>query len=69
MNPSSFLSVDELTSIPHPLQTLVDVGFRAVKVVAGDSICAAVSDQGEMRVWGSFRVRHPIFSKYALILN
>jgi regulator of chromosome condensation len=55
-NPNSFLSVDELTSIPHPLQTLVDAGFRAVKVVAGDSICAALSDQGELRVWGSFRV-------------
>ncbi|KAF8165485.1 regulator of chromosome condensation 1/beta-lactamase-inhibitor protein II [Crassisporium funariophilum] len=55
-NPGSFLNVDDLTSIPQPLQTLVDEGFRAVKVVAGDSICAAVSDKGELRVWGSFRV-------------
>jgi regulator of chromosome condensation len=60
-NPDAFLNVDELTSIPHPLQTLVDAGFRAVKVVAGDSICAALSDQGELRVWGSFRVSHIIF--------
>ncbi|KAF8969505.1 regulator of chromosome condensation 1/beta-lactamase-inhibitor protein II [Flammula alnicola] len=55
-NPGAFLNVDDLTSYPHPLQTLVDEGFRAVKVVAGDSICAAVSDKGELRVWGSFRV-------------
>ncbi|KAF9478168.1 RCC1/BLIP-II [Pholiota conissans] len=55
-NPGSFLSVDELTSYPHPLKSLVDEGFRAVKAVAGDSICAAVSDKGELKVWGSFRV-------------
>jgi len=61
-NPGAFLNVDDLTSIPHPLQTLVDEGFRAVKVVAGDSICAAVSDKGELRVWGSFRVRHHFFN-------
>jgi regulator of chromosome condensation len=39
------------------LETLIHEGFRAVKAVAGDSICAAVSDSGELRVWGSFRVR------------
>lgn len=55
-NPGSFLSVDDLTSYPHPLQTLVDEGFRAVRAVAGDSIGAAISDKGEFRVWGTFRV-------------
>ncbi|KIK67820.1 hypothetical protein GYMLUDRAFT_92496 [Collybiopsis luxurians FD-317 M1] len=55
-NPGSFLDIDELTSIPHPLQSLVEEGFRAVKIASGDSICGAVSDQGELRVWGSFRV-------------
>ncbi|KAJ3862914.1 regulator of chromosome condensation 1/beta-lactamase-inhibitor protein II [Lentinula novae-zelandiae] len=55
-NPGEFLDVDELTSVPHPLQTLVDQGFRAVKIATGDSICAAVNDKGELRVWGSFRV-------------
>ncbi|EDR12344.1 uncharacterized protein LACBIDRAFT_158234, partial [Laccaria bicolor S238N-H82] len=55
-NPGSFLSIDELTSIPHPLQSLADDNFRAVKVVTGDSICAALSTDGELRVWGSFRV-------------
>lgn len=54
--PESFLDVDELTSTPHPIQSLVDEGFRAVQVVAGDSVCAAVSDKGDLRVWGTFRV-------------
>lgn len=56
-NPNVFLDVDELTSIPHPLQSLVDENFRAVQVAAGDSICAALSVEGDLRVWGSFRVR------------
>lgn len=55
-NPGSFLNIDELASIPHPLQSLIEEKFRAVRVVAGDSICAVVSDEGELRVWGSFRV-------------
>ncbi|KAH9475628.1 Protein pim1 [Psilocybe cubensis] len=54
-NPGSFLSVDDLSAVPHPLQSLVDEGFRAVKAASGDNICAAVSDKGELRVWGSFR--------------
>ncbi|KAF8640064.1 hypothetical protein AX17_001305 [Amanita inopinata Kibby_2008] len=55
-HPSAFLDIDQLTSIPYPLQSLVDEKFRAVQVAAGDSICAAVSIEGELRVWGSFRV-------------
>jgi regulator of chromosome condensation len=51
-----FLDVDELTAVPHPVQTLLDENFRAVKIVAGDNISAAISDAGELRVWGSFRV-------------
>lgn len=56
-NPGSFLDVDDLTSVPHPLQSLVDENFRAVRVTAGDTISAAISTDGELRVWGSFRVR------------
>jgi len=55
-NPGSFLSVDDLTSYPHPITSLVDEGFRAVKTVAGDSICAVISEKGDLRVWGTFRV-------------
>jgi regulator of chromosome condensation len=55
-NPGQFLNSDLLTMIPHPLQTLVDDGIRARKVAAGDSISAAIGTEGELRVWGSFRV-------------
>jgi hypothetical protein len=51
-----FLNVDLLTTFPHPLQTLVDEGFHALKVAAGDSISAAIGTEGQLRVWGSFRV-------------
>ncbi|KAJ6628900.1 regulator of chromosome condensation 1/beta-lactamase-inhibitor protein II [Mycena sp. CBHHK59/15] len=44
-----------LTNLPHPLESLVAEKFRAVQVATGDSICAAVSNEGELRVWGSFR--------------
>ncbi|KAI0700728.1 regulator of chromosome condensation 1/beta-lactamase-inhibitor protein II [Cytidiella melzeri] len=49
------LDEDELSSNLHPLQSLVDEGFRAVQVAAGDSIGAAISDAGDLRVWGTFR--------------
>ncbi|KAG6335109.1 hypothetical protein ID866_3978 [Astraeus odoratus] len=53
--PGSFIDIDTLSAIPHPIQTLVDEKFRAVRIAAGDSISAAVSIDGELRVWGSFR--------------
>ncbi|KAI0262595.1 RCC1/BLIP-II [Gloeopeniophorella convolvens] len=53
--PGKFQNVDLLTTIPHPLQSLVDDNFRSLKVAAGDSISAAISTEGELRVWGSFR--------------
>jgi regulator of chromosome condensation len=65
-NPGQFLNADLLTTIPHPLQTLVDDGFHAVKVAAGDSISAAISTVGELRVWGSFRVGVLAISIYAI---
>ncbi|KIK78236.1 hypothetical protein PAXRUDRAFT_834651 [Paxillus rubicundulus Ve08.2h10] len=53
--PDSFMDIDALTSFPHPLQSLVDEKFRAVRIAAGDSVSAAISEEGELRVWGSFR--------------
>ncbi|KAI0939150.1 hypothetical protein AcV5_000645 [Taiwanofungus camphoratus] len=50
-----FLDVDVLTAEPHMLQSLVDEKFRAVRIAAGDNISAAISSEGELRVWGSFR--------------
>jgi regulator of chromosome condensation len=55
-NEGKFLNSDVLCMLPHPLTSLVDEGYRAVKVAAGDSISASISDEGELRVWGSFRV-------------
>lgn len=55
-NPDKFLDIDELTSIPHALTSLVNEQFRAVSVSTGDNICAAISSKGDLRVWGSFRV-------------
>ncbi|KAF7355548.1 hypothetical protein MSAN_01471900 [Mycena sanguinolenta] len=44
-----------LTNLPHPLDSLVAEHFRAVQVATGDSICVAIDNHGEIRVWGSFR--------------
>ncbi|KAJ7682527.1 regulator of chromosome condensation 1/beta-lactamase-inhibitor protein II [Mycena polygramma] len=44
-----------LTNLPHPLESLVAEKFRAVQVATGDSICVAVDNHGDIRVWGSFR--------------
>ncbi len=54
-NDGEFIDTDYLTAVPHPLQTLVDENFKAATVAAGDSISAAISVEGELRVWGSFR--------------
>ncbi|CDO68609.1 hypothetical protein BN946_scf184996.g40 [Trametes cinnabarina] len=39
---------------PGRIQSLVDEGFRAVRVVAGDCFSAALSESGELRVWGLY---------------
>jgi len=54
-NDGEFIDTDYLTAVPHPLQTLVDENFKVATVAAGDSISAAISVEGELRVWGSFR--------------
>lgn len=54
--PGKYLDTDALTTIPHPLQSLIDENFRAVRIAAGDSISAAISTAGDLRVWGHFRV-------------
>ena len=50
------MSVEDLEASPQPIQALIDEGFRAVKVAAGDNISAALDSEGRLRVWGSFRV-------------
>lgn len=47
---------DELESYPFIVESLKEQGFRAVRVFAGDSVSIALSDTGDLRAWGSFRV-------------
>ncbi|KAI0714088.1 regulator of chromosome condensation 1/beta-lactamase-inhibitor protein II [Cerioporus squamosus] len=53
------VEVDEATSLPFhvpvPIQSLVDEGFRAVKVAVGDCIGVALDSQGQLRAWGTYR--------------
>lgn len=55
-NPDEKIPNEELEAYPYVVQSLVDEGFRAVQVAAGDSVSVAVSDKGLVRAWGSFRV-------------
>lgn len=48
---------EDLETVPFVVERLVEEGFRAVQVAAGDSVSVAVSDKGKVRAWGSFRVR------------
>ena len=57
-DPDSTIPNEDLESYPYIVETLSKEGFRAVQVDAGDSVSVAVSDRGELRVWGSFRVGH-----------
>lgn len=48
---------EDLESWPMVIDSLNDAGFRAVEVAAGDSVSVAISDEGVLKAWGSFRVR------------
>lgn len=39
------------------VDALLDEDFQAVEVTAGDSISVALDKDGQLRAWGSFRVR------------
>lgn len=56
LKPGEFLKSEDLEAKPFPVQALLDESFRAVKIAAGDSISAAISTRGDLRVWGSFKV-------------
>ena len=51
------IDADELSYTPHVVEDLVQQNFRAVQVVGGDSIGAVLSERGQLRIWGSFKVR------------
>lgn len=56
---------EELEATPMQVEHLDDdaggESFRAVRVAAGDSVSLAISDRGELRAWGSFRVSSLFF--------
>ncbi|PLW34863.1 hypothetical protein PCANC_15888 [Puccinia coronata f. sp. avenae] len=43
------------TLSPHPIPESNRAPFKAARVCAGDSVSVAVSEQGELVAWGSFR--------------
>ena len=54
---NQILEQEILESQPMVVQDLVDQSFRAVDVIAGDSVSVALGIDGDLRVWGSFRVK------------
>lgn len=56
-SPGQFLDPEVFETVPSVIPTLADEEFRAVKIAAGDSVSVALGAKGEIRVWGSFRVR------------
>lgn len=53
-DPETFADRDTLESTPGLVQGLE--GFRVVRAAGGDSISLAISDKGNVKYWGSFRV-------------
>ena len=56
-NPGQKIDSEELESWPMAVAALEEEEFRAVKAIAGDSISIVVGEEGDVRAWGSFRVR------------
>lgn len=53
--PDEHLDRDVLESTPGIITALEKEAFRAVRVAGGDSVSIAISDDGRVRYWGSFR--------------
>ncbi|KAJ7590660.1 regulator of chromosome condensation 1/beta-lactamase-inhibitor protein II [Mycena floridula] len=67
-DPSTEGSFIESSSIPCPLQSLIDDNFHAVQISAGDSIGAALSNTGELRIWGALHsIEGPSFLPYQIL--
>ncbi|KAK7679587.1 hypothetical protein QCA50_017298 [Cerrena zonata] len=45
----------EPAHLPAPIISLEREGFRTVKITTCDTMCAAINDKGELRLWGAFR--------------
>lgn len=51
------------------VEGLQEENFKAVRIAAGDSVSLAISDLGEVRCWGSFRVRYSSFPYYFVVMT
>ncbi|KAG8693775.1 hypothetical protein FRC09_010302 [Ceratobasidium sp. 395] len=60
-DPSKTIESDLAESTPTVLKTLVDEEFRAVSVAAGNNVSIALSSEGQLRAWGSFRSNEGAF--------
>jgi regulator of chromosome condensation len=55
-DPTKTIESDVAESTPTVLKTLQDEEFRAVLIAAGNNVSVALSSEGKLRAWGSFRV-------------
>ncbi|KAJ1305889.1 hypothetical protein OPQ81_010609 [Rhizoctonia solani] len=60
-DPTKAIDSDLAESTPTVLKTLVDEGFRAVSVAAGNNVSLALGTDGQLRAWGSFRSNEGAF--------
>ena len=60
-DPSKTIDSDVAESTPTILKPLVDEEFRAVQVAAGNNVSVALSSDGRLKAWGSFRSNEGAF--------
>ena len=67
--PSQLMDPEILEYSPYLVTKLAEEGFRAVQVASGDSISIALSDKGDLRAWGCFRVCLLTISNEEILIN
>jgi regulator of chromosome condensation len=55
-NPDELLEPEVLETQPALVMRLVEQDFRAVDIATGDCVSVALGEDGQLRVWGAFRV-------------
>ncbi|KAG9095608.1 hypothetical protein FRC06_009628 [Ceratobasidium sp. 370] len=60
-DPSKTIDSDVAESTPTVLKTLVDEEFRTVAIAAGNNVSVALSSEGKLKAWGSFRSNEGAF--------
>jgi alpha-tubulin suppressor-like RCC1 family protein len=55
-DPSKALESEVAESTPTVLKGLVEEQFRTVAIAAGNNVSVALSSEGKLKAWGSFRV-------------